>query len=81
MISLYKIKTKYSITKFPNWIKVDGKIYTNEASIPYAITDGWKELLIEEQPECDEETEYIVPYYEEEEKIIQKWEIREIGGE
>lgn len=43
------------------------------------IEAGYKLLEIEEEPNYDIETEYLQPYYiEQEEKIIQKWEIKNI---
>lgn len=43
------------------------------------IEAGYKPLEIEEEPNYDIETEYLQPYYiEQEEKIIQKWEIKNI---
>ena len=45
------------------------------------IEAGYKPLEIEEEPNYDIETEYLQPYYiEQEEKIIQKWEIKNIEG-
>lgn len=43
------------------------------------IEAGYKPLEIEEEPAFNMETEYLQPYYlEQEDKIIQKWEIKEI---
>lgn len=43
------------------------------------IEAGYKPLEIEEEPAFNIETEYLQPYYiEQEDKIIQKWEIKEI---
>lgn len=43
------------------------------------IEAGYKPLEIEEEPNYDIGTEYLQPYYiEQEEKIIQKWEIKNI---
>lgn len=40
---------------------------------------GYKTLEIEEEPDLELETQYLQPYYlEQEDKIIQKWEIKEI---
>lgn len=79
MIKLYKFVNQYSISTFPNWIEVDGKIYTNEAAIPYARERGWKELQVDETPEYDPETQYLAFYYEEQtEYIVKHWEVKEI---
>ena len=46
------------------------------------IEAGYKPLEIEEEPTYNIETEYLQPYYvEQENKIIQKWEIKEIKEE
>ena len=46
------------------------------------IEAGYKLLEIEEEPTYNIETEYLQPYYvEQESKIIQKWEIKEIKEE
>ena len=46
------------------------------------IEAGYKLLEIEEEPTYNIETEYLQPYYvEQENKIIQKWEIKEIKEE
>ena len=43
------------------------------------IKAGYKPLEIEEEPAFNTETQYLQPYYQEqEEKIIQKWQIKEI---
>lgn len=43
------------------------------------IEASYKPLEIEEEPAFNMETQYLQPYYlEQEEKIVQKWEIKEI---
>ena len=43
------------------------------------IEAGYKPLEIEEEPQYDINTQYLQHYYlEQEDKIIQKWEIKEI---
>lgn len=43
------------------------------------IEAGYKPLEIEEEPNFNIETEYLQPYYiEQEDKIIQKWEVKKI---
>lgn len=43
------------------------------------IEAGYKPLEIEEEPQYDINTQYLQPYYlEQEDKIIQKWEIKKI---
>lgn len=46
------------------------------------IEVGYKPLEIEEEPTYNIEIQYLQPYYvEQENKIIQKWEIKEIKEE
>lgn len=46
------------------------------------IEAGYKLLEIEEEPTYNIEIQYLQPYYvEQESKIIQKWEIKEIKEE
>ena len=46
------------------------------------IEAGYKPLEIEEEPTYNIEIQYLQPYYvEQENKIIQKWEIKEIKEE
>ena len=46
------------------------------------IEAGYKPLEIEEEPTYNIETEYLQPYYvEQENKIIQNWELKEIKEE
>ena len=43
------------------------------------IEAGYKPLEIDEEPTFNIETEYLQPYYiEQEDKITQKWEVKEI---
>lgn len=46
------------------------------------IEVGYKELVTDEEPTYNIETQYLQPYYvEQKNKIIQKWEIKEIKEE
>lgn len=80
MIDLYKLDSSTSLKKFPHCITVEGITYTNEASEPYALAAGWKELTVDEKPTYDEQTQYLTYEYEEtEEVIIQHWIINELA--
>lgn len=57
--------------------------YNNKQVINPRSTDfekaGYKPLEIEEEPAFNIEMQYLEPYYQEqEEKIIQKWTVKEI---
>ena len=63
------------------FVEYEDRIYTNpEKGYPEILQAlGYKELVEEEQPEYNEETQYLEPLYEEQEdKIIKKWEVKEI---
>ena len=63
------------------YIKVDGIVYTN----PYNNPDfdkkahGYKELIQEAFPTCNEDTQCVEMYYEEtENNIYRKWRVRNL---
>lgn len=66
------------------FVEYEDRIYTNpEKGYPEILQAlGYKDLVEEEQPEYNEETQYLEPLYEENgEKIIKKWEVKEISEE
>lgn len=77
---LAKYKDKYNV-KYANnkqILKYKDKQIINPKDENF-IEAGYKPLEIEEEPAFNMETEYLQPYYlEQEDKIIQKWEIKEI---
>lgn len=70
-----------NIVKYANYgiiLEYDDKQVINPKDENF-IEGGYKPLEIEEEPAFNIETEYLQPYYlEQEDKIIQKWEIKEI---
>lgn len=59
-------------------LKYDDKQVINPKDENF-IEAGYKTLEIEKEPAFDIETEYLQPYYlEQEDKIIQKWKVKEI---
>ena len=63
------------------FVEYEDRIYTNpEKGYPEIVNVlGYKELVEEEQPEYNPENQYIEPLYEEKnDKIIKKWEVKEI---
>lgn len=70
-----------NIVKYANYgiiLEYDDKQVINPKDENF-IEAGYKPLEIEEEPAFNIETEYLQPYYlEQEDKIIQKWEIKEI---
>ena len=65
------------------FVEYEDRIYTNpEKGYPEVLQAlGYKELVEEEQPEYNHENQYIEPLYEDGEKIIKKWEVKEIPEE
>ena len=66
------------------FVEHEDRIYTNpEKGYPEMLRAlGYKELVEKEIPEYNEETQYIEPLYVENgEKIIKKWEVKEIPEE
>lgn len=77
---MYKFINKYKIEKANNKqiLKYNDKQIINPKDENF-IEAGYKPLEIEEEPNYNIETEYLQRYYiEQEDKIIQKWEIKEI---
>ena len=66
-----EIKNKYSIIKYDDVQVINPK----EEDF---IKAGYKELVIEEEPTYNMETEYLEPIYKEmDDKVIQSWTIKE----
>ena len=66
------------------FVEYEDRIYTNpEKGYPEILQAlGYKELVEAEIPEYNEETQYIEPLYVENgQKIIEKWEVKEIPEE
>ena len=77
---MYKFINKYKIEKANNnqILKYNDKQVINPKDENF-IEAGYKPLEIEEEPNYNIETEYLQPYYiEQEDKIIQKWEVKKI---
>lgn len=64
------------IERYRGYVIIDGKTYVNNEE--KAREAGFKDLIIDEQPEYDPETEWLDYYYEETEVITQKWTIEPI---
>ena len=80
---MYKFINKYKIEKANNnqILKYNDKQVINPKDENF-IEAGYKPLEIEEEPTYNIETEYLQPYYvEQESKIIQKWEVMKIEEE
>lgn len=77
---MYKFINKYKVEKADKTkiLEYDNKQVINPKDENF-IEAGYKPLEIEEEPTFNIETEYLQPYYiEQEDKITQKWEVKEI---
>ena len=73
MIKLAKYINEKKIERYKGFVIIDGVTYANNEE--KARQTGFKDLIVEEQPEYDYETEYLDYYYVDGEVITQKWEV------
>lgn len=75
----YKFINEHEIKPYKNgFIILDNKIYTNPKE-ETLLKAGYKELVIEDEPEYDMETQYVEPkYIDGDDVITQSWEIKDI---
>ena len=75
----YKFINEHEIKPYKNgFIILDNKIYTNPKE-ETLLKAGYKELVTEDEPEYNPETQYIVlKYIDGDEVITQSWEIKEM---
>lgn len=77
---MYKFINKYKVEKADKAkiLEYNNKQVINPKDENF-IEAGYKPLEIDEEPTFNIETEYLQPYYiEQEDKITQKWEVKEI---
>lgn len=78
MLAKYINKNNIKYANYKKILKYDDKQVINPRDEDFKKA-GYKTLEIEEEPDLELETQYLQPYYlEQEDKIIQKWEIKEI---
>ncbi len=73
---LAKYKSEKQIERYRGYVIIDGTTYVNNEE--KAREAGFKDLVIEPEPEYDRDTEWLDYYYEDGEVITQKWEIKPI---
>ena len=79
---LVKFISEKQIKFFPGWIKENGIVYTNKSAEEKAKNHGYKELVTDEVPEHDFETQYLTTYYAHEADCVRKcFKINEITAE
>lgn len=64
------------IERYKGFVIIDGTTYVNNEEKAREV--GFKDLIIDEQPEYDIETEWLDYYYEDGEVIHQRWKIEPI---
>ena len=77
---LVKYVSKYKIKRANRYeILIDGDKQIINPKDEDFIKVGYKQLIETQQPTYDEETQYLIPYYEvENDEIYQRWEIHDI---
>ena len=74
---LAKYKNSKQIERYKGFVIIDGTTYANNEEKAREV--GFKDLVIDEQPTYDYETEYLDYEYEDKEEVIeQKWEVKPI---
>ena len=57
-------------------------VITNPSDESLKFNMGYKDLIVDEKPEFDEEKQYLQPVYEETENaVLNHWEVKEIPEE
>ena len=73
---LAKYKNSKQIERYKGFVIIDGITYANNEEKAREV--GFKDLVIDEQPEYNPDTEWLDHYYIDGEVIEQKWEVKEI---
>ena len=74
---LAKFKNSKQIERYKGYVIIDGITYANNETKAREV--GFKDLVVDEQPEYNPETEWLDYEYEELKTIIkQHWVVREI---
>ena len=73
---LAKYINNKQIERYKGYVIIDGITYANNEEKAKEV--GFKDLVIEEQPEFNPDTEWLDNYYEDGEVITQKWVVMPI---
>ena len=76
---LAKYKNEKQIERYRGYVIIDDTTYANNEEKAREV--GFKDLVIDEQPTYDTETEYLDYVYEDGEVIEQKWVVMPIEEE
>ena len=79
---LVKYISQNKVKYFQGWIKENGIVYTNSLAEQKALNYGYKELVDDEVPEYDFESQYVTAYYADEDNCVRKrWKVITIEQE
>ena len=73
---LAKYKNEKQIERYKGYVIIDDTTYANNEEKAREV--GFKDLVIDEQPEYNPETQYLDYNYIDGEVIEQKWEVKPI---
>ena len=77
---LVKFIDKETVEVFKDYYIDKETVYTNAKAEKFAIEQGYKELLIEDEPKYNSQEEYLTDYFEETlDNVIKKWKIKKIS--
>ena len=78
----YKYINEYQVETHieGNFIVFENRIYTNPRP-ETLLKAGYKDMVIEPEPEYNPETQYTIPKYADGDVITQRWEVRDIPAE
>ena len=74
---LAKYKNNKQIERYKGFVIIDGITYANNETKAREV--GFKDLVIDEQPTYDEQTEWLDYEYIDGDVITQKWVVMPIG--
>ena len=78
-MTLAKYKNEKQIERYKGYVIIDGVTYANNEEKAREV--GFKDLVIDEQPDYNPETEWLDYEYIDGEVITQKWVVMPIGEE
>ena len=76
-MTLAKYKNEKQIERYRGFVIIDGITYANNETKAKEV--GFKDLVIDEQPTYDEQTEWLDYEYIDGDVITQKWVVMPIG--